>query len=212
MYGSQAERLRAALAERGDRKAKNVFRDTIYDTISVAQAAAMPALLTFFTTPVGTGGKTEAQTNLYMPGQLSNNDIVLVTGIRTQFLFNVNPIDAANLMSLCWLEVVFKTKRFMIGTADTFPAGSAGQVTAATNLGTALAVAGLGPVTSFTNGVPSVHNFFSVGEDGYLIEKNDSFRLNWYTATAFNLLATAVGGMGVTIKVIYDVIRAQDEA
>jgi hypothetical protein len=93
-----------------------------------------------------------------------------------------------------------------------FPGGSQGYLTAAANLGTALAVAGLGPVTSVSNGIASKHNAFSFGEDGILLRANDRVEVDFFAATAFNMLATAVGGVGTTIMVWLDGIRLRNVA
>jgi hypothetical protein len=206
---ADALRVRDAVMEREALGIVFMQHDRIYDTVTVSQGAAMPAVLQFMINPA-TGGKTYAQTNLDIAQQLSNNDMAWVKYIYAKISFNTAAIDAANLENLGYLDVWFKKQRFIYGKLNMFPGGSGGRITAATNLGTALAVAGLGPVTSYENGVASVENVFHLGGDGYLLWKNDSFLANFYTTTGFSLLATAVGGQGLTFEVGFGIVRVRE--
>jgi len=206
---ADALRVRDAVMEREALGIVFMQRDRIYDTLTVSQGAAIPAQLQFMINPA-TGGKTYAQTNLDIAQQLSNNDMAWVRGIYAKVSFNTFPIDAANLENLGFLDVWFKKQRFIYGKLNMFPGGSGGRLTAAANLGTALTVSGLGPVTSYENGVASVENVLHLGGDGYLLWKNDSFLANFYTTTGFGLLATAVGGQGLTFEVGFDIVRVRE--
>jgi hypothetical protein len=201
--------LRDSIQERIALGISYVSRDREYDTISVAAGAAMPGQLQFFVNPA-TNGKTYSQTNLDIAQQLSNNDMAWITAIYIKPLFNIAPADAANLESLCWIDVLLKKQRFVYGKVGMFPGGSAGHINAAASLGTAVAVAGLGPVTSYTNGSPNKANVFDIGKDGYLLWKNDSFTINLNTTTPFNLLAAANGGTGLTLEVGFDILRVRE--
>jgi hypothetical protein len=183
--------------------------DRIYDTLTVAQGAAMPPQLQFMINPA-TNGKTYSQTNLDIAQQLSNNDMAWVKYIYAKLSFNTNAIDAANLENLGYLDIWFKKQRFIYGKLNMFPGGSGGRITAAASLGTALTVSGLGPITSYENGVATVENVFHLGGDGYLLWKNDSFLANFYTTTGFNLLTTALGGNGLTFEVGFGIVRVRE--
>lgn len=204
--------LRNSIAERVALNLMYVCPDDIYDTNTVAAGAAMPSVINFFNVPYGTGGKTYAQTNVRTANQLSDNNMAWVMGISLQPLFNLFPIDAANLHSLCHAEVLFKENLFVRGPLAQFPGGSAPEITAVSNLGTAVAAGGLGPVTSYSNGVPNVHNVYGLMEDGYLLWKNDSFNINFVTDTGFNLTTTALGGTGLTMKSILHILRVRELA
>ena len=73
-----------------------------------------------------------------------------------------------------------------------------------------MALAGLGPAVSYTNGVPNVHNVFNIGEDGYLLWKNDSFNITYVTDTSFGLVATANGGTGLTMQAILHGLQVRE--
>ena len=202
--------LRDSIAERVALKMLYTCAFELYDTNSVAQNATMPFTLTFFNVPKGQSNKTYAQTNIITPNQLSNNSMAWITGIAMQPLFNLAPVDAANLHSLGHVEVTFKENVLVRGPLAMFPGGSAGQITAAASLGTAVALAGLGPAVSYTNGVPNVHNVFNIGEDGYLLWKNDSFNITYVTDTSFGLVATANGGTGLTLQGILHGLQVRE--
>jgi hypothetical protein len=201
--------LRSSIQERIALGISYVSKDRLYDTISVAAGAAIPAQLQFFVNPA-TNGKTYSQTNLDIAQQLSNNDMAWISGIYIKPLFNIAPADAANLESLCWADILLKKQRFVYGKIGMFPGGSAGHVNSVGSLGTAVALAGLGPVTSYTNGSPNKANIFDIGDDGYLLWKNDSFTINLNNTTPFNLLAAANGGTGLTLEVGFDITRVRE--
>ena len=67
---------------------------TIYD--SNAYAAAGQAQLAFFTTPSGSGGKTNSDTNMQLAGQLPANNQQLVTSIELKFCPTVPAVTAQN--------------------------------------------------------------------------------------------------------------------
>ena len=200
-----------SIAERVALKLLYVVPDQLYDTNSVAAGAAM-STLNFYNVPYGSGGKTYAQTNIRTANQLSDNNMAWVMGISMQPLFNLFPIDAANLHSLCHVEVLFKENLLVRGPLAMFPGGSSAEIVAVSNLGTALTVAGLGPVSSYQNGAPNVLNYFNLGDDGYLLWKNDSFNINFVVDTPFSLTTTALGGTGLTMKSILHIMRVKELA
>jgi hypothetical protein len=213
--GRQAERVKLAFTEYAGRKEAYQGEDCLYDTISIAPGAAMPSMTALFTVPSGTNGKTNAQTNMQVAGMLSNNDAFLVTGARCAISFNTHPIDAQNFVSLCWLDFKFFNREFFWGPPEMFPGGSGAYVSAASNLGTGVALAGLGPVTSVSNGVPSKHNYFSLGEDGLLLKANDRVEVDLYNPTPFNMIAGGVGGVGgngLTVRIYLDGFRVRTTA
>jgi hypothetical protein len=204
--------MRRSIEERVGRGELYLGKDFLFDTISIAPAAAMPNKSQFFLVPIGTNGKTQAQTNMQNSGQLANNDIVWIRSMRISVANNTHPIDLLNINQLTHFSIKFKNVEFTFGPLDQFPGGSQAYVTAATNLGTSVAVANLGPVTSVVNGIPSIHNVFEFGGDGYLLWKNDTIEVDQYLDTNFNLLAAANGGTGTTIRVAFDVVRAREVA
>jgi hypothetical protein len=205
-------RMRDSIQERVHRGELYLGKDFLFDTISIAAGAAMPNKSQFFLVPIGTNGKTQAQTNMQNSGQLANNDIVWIRAMRISLSNNTNQIDAVNINQLTHFSIKFKNVEFTFGPLDQFPGGSQMYVTSAANLGTAIAVANLGPVTSVVNGVPSIHNVFEFGGDGYLLWKNDTLEVDQYLDTSFTLLTAANGGTGTTIRVSFDVVRAREVA
>lgn len=180
-------------------------RDGLFDTFSVAPGAAFPQITQMFQVPVGTNGKTKAQTNMQMAGMMANGDAFLVTGIRCELAFNSFPVDALNILQLCYLSVQFYNREFLWNTMSFFPAGGGGCLTAAANLGAASTVPS-SIVSGITNGTPEIHNSFEFN-DPLILEMNDRVEIDFVNPTAFTMTTAANGGVGTTIKVTLDGTR-----
>jgi hypothetical protein len=66
-----------------------------------------------------------------------------------------------------------------------------------------------------SNGVPSKHNYFSLGEDGLLLKANDRVEVDLYNPTPFNMIAGGVGGVGgngLTVRIYLDGFRVRTTA
>jgi len=70
------------------------IRQTLYDW--TAYAAAGHTFLNFFTTPKGSGGKTQSDTNMTLAGQLPANQMYLVQSIEIHFFPTVPAVAAQN--------------------------------------------------------------------------------------------------------------------
>ena len=173
--------------------------DTIYSTISIAANTLFPVSYSFFTAGI-TDGLTYAQTNLDSGSRLNNNDIFLVREVAFEFWKTGADPDINFLSNGCYLEWWFYGNRFLIGKLEDYPAGSQVYTSAVANLGTSVAVAGLGPVVSTVNGMPTVHNAFNLGEPGLLLQGNDSFKAVLNNAAApYTTALAANGGTGITM-------------
>lgn len=176
-------------------------RDAMYDSFSVAPGVAFPQSTPMFQVPVGTNGKTKAQTNMQMAGMMANGDVFQVTGIRCIVSFNAFPVDAINILQLCFMSVVFYNHEFLWQTPMGFPGGGGGYLTAAANVGAAQATTNI--LSGFSNGVPEIHNAFEF-DDPLILENNDRVEIDFVNPTGFTMTTAANGGTGCTIYVFLD--------
>lgn len=172
----------------------------LYDSFSVAQAAPFPGTTPMFTVPVS-GVKTKSQTNMEAQGMLANNEMFDLSRICFVPSTNLYPADAVNLAQLVRLSLVIKGREFLYGPTLAFPGGRGGLLSAASNNTGGLAMASV--LTGYANGVPEIHNAFSF-ETPIRIANNDGFKVDCVADTAFNMTATASGGLGGTFYVFLD--------
>jgi len=180
--------------------------DSLYDTASIAPGTAFPGSFSFFSQGLN-NGKTYAQTNMQLGGQLSNNDAFLVLGVRFGWFSNANQIDVNFICNNTWLNWNFYNNSFFKGIPEMFPGGSMAYATAASS--TALVTADVPyPITSILNGTPMKMNYFSVSEPGLLLCGNDSIAVELINAGgAYTTAAAAIGGTGLTMHVWLDGYR-----
>jgi hypothetical protein len=173
--------------------------DTIYSTVSIGVNTLFPTSFSFFTAGI-TDGLTYAQTNLDSGSRLNNNDIFLVREVAFEFWKTAADADLNFLLNGCSLDWWFYGNRFLIGKVEDYPGGSQAYTTAVANLGTSVAVAGLGPVVSTVNGIPGIHNAMNIGEPGILLQGNDSFKAVLSNQAApYTTALAANGGTGLTM-------------
>ena len=173
--------------------------DFLYDAFSVAQAAAFPPLTPMFQVPIS-ANKTKAQTNMLSAGQLANGDTfklrrlrVLVTGINVM-------ADAWNLGTLCSGTLKINGRDFAMGPLIAFP-GAGGMMSTAVALPAAVGATAM--QNSLCNGDTNYMNAFKF-EDEIQVDLGENISFNVVAETAFNMVAAANGGTGVTVYVFLD--------
>lgn len=208
----QAELIYAAQLDYNARsKMDYTGLDCLYDTQTLAAATLFPGNLTFFVSPAN-NGRTYAQTNMQVSGQLANNDAFLIMAARFQWFFNAAPADVIYLCNNCWLNFKFYNREFFWGIPEMFPGGSVAYVSAASS--TALITATYpSPAVSTINGVPSIHNYFSLGDEGVLLRDNDQLKVVLTNEGGpFTTSTAAAGGTGLTLRVWLDGYRIRSSA
>jgi hypothetical protein len=172
----------------------------LYDSFSVAQNAAFPALTPMFTV-AQSGSKTPCQTNMDASGMLANNEMFDLS--RVCFIPSANTYiaDAVNIAQLVRVSLQVKGREFIYGPSFAFPGARGGVLTAVSNLGALMAATNIN--SGYTNGVSEIHNAFAF-ETPIRIQNNDGFKVNVVADTAFSMVATALGGLGTTIYVFLD--------
>lgn len=177
----------------------------LYDTFSVAAAAAMPGTTVMFQTPIG-GAKTLAMTNIRAAGMLENGDVFRVKAFGIMVAFNTYSADAINLLENCSVTLTIGGRVFLEGKISLFPGGRGGYLTAASQVGTA--PAGNNIQIGFSNGVPELRNMFTFSEP-IDITTMEQVRVEIKAETGFSMAAAAVGGNGTTITAIMEGFRTR---
>jgi hypothetical protein len=179
--------------------------DHLYDSFSVAQAAAFPALTPMFQVPVS-GAKTLAQTNMRAAGMLANGEVFRLKRIRIVVASNTYPTDLVNILQNCSAKLKIGGREYVAGPVLAFPGGAGGFVTAASNNTAGLALNNV--LAGVCNGVPDIRAAFGF-KDEIPVENNESIQVDVTAETAFNMIATAAGGLGTTIYVFLDGVRVR---
>jgi len=174
--------------------------DFLYDSFSVAQAAAFPQMTPMFQAPIS-AAKTRAQTNMRTNGTLANGEVFKLRRMRVIISSNTYPADALNILQLCRASLYVGGREFIMGPVLAFPGGGGGILTAAAQVGTA--AAGSNIQTGYCNGVPDIRNAFAF-EDDIELQNNEQIQVDIVAETAFNMTAAAAGGVGTTIYVFLD--------
>ena len=206
-FDLQTLRIQAASKDYSGRSRTSYSgEDSLYDTVTIAPDTLFPGEFSFFSQGIN-NGKSYAQTNMQLGGQLSNNDAFLVLGCRFGWFCNGNQIDLNYLCNNTWLDWKFYNNSFFKGIPEMFPGGSMAYATAASS--TALVTADVPyPITSLVNGTPMKMNYFSVSEPGILLCGNDSVGVTLINASGPYTTATAeIGGTGLTMHVWLDGYR-----
>lgn len=174
--------------------------DFLYDSFSVAQAAAFPAKTPMFQTAVS-ASKTLAQTNMRTSGLLANGEVFRLRRIRVLIAGNTFGADALNILQNCSLTLSMGGRPFIAGPLHAFPGGGGLNITAIANTGAPEAAATLRYGVS--NGIPEIHNAFTF-EDPIDLNNSEQIQVDIVAETAFNMTATAAGGLGTTVYVFLD--------
>lgn len=174
--------------------------DFLYDSFSVAQAAAFPQKTPMFQLPVS-GAKTLAQTNMRTAGTLANGEVFRLKRMRIVVAHNTYPADAINILQLCSVSLYIGGRLFVAGPVMAFPGGVGGILSAAAQVGTA--PAGTNVQTGFSNGVADIRSAFTF-EDEIQLDNNEQIEVDIVAETAFNMTVAASNGVGTTIYCYLD--------
>lgn len=205
-------------------RARNQFRANVPNGLEAtaqplydfaAYAAAGQTSLTFFQTPMGSGGKTAADTNMQLAGQLPSPQQFLLNSIEVIFYPGVSPTPAAaavnsEFVNDVWavgkggvlsLQVMSK-QQLQMAPIQSFPPSNCMQVdaalsdtttAAATRLNTTQYACWRGPV-------------FKVAPIMILASQNFSVTLTWPAAVA--LPSTVAGRIGIRLNgILYRAIN-----
>lgn len=180
---------------------QEVITQPVYDSVTFAAAAAM-AKTTLFQTPIGQNGKTLAQTNMQLAGQLPSPQRITVRSIQLGISMNTAPVDVNNILENVSLTFIVGKKPMLEVPCHYLTAGCGGMVNAAAQVGTA--PAGSAPLFSTSNGVPDQNNRFWLSVP-FTIEQGETFQVVLVPETAFNFAAGAANpaGVGATIRVAF---------
>ena len=181
----------------------------LYDNNVTAAAANTAVLYTFFNVPIGTAGKTKANTNLTQVSRLEDPQWFNCIGLGFYFASNMIKIDIDQFLNLYFQEFVIGQKIYSEGPLQCFPAGAGlSGMTTRNNEG------------GFSNGQPNLGNIYDLrlpaglhlGKDrdsgmdivadgliGHTILQSQAFRVD-IRGTAFALAAAAAPGNGTGLS------------
>ncbi len=182
---------------------EDVVDQPLYDSFTVQQGANFPTVTTLFQSPIGANGKTLAQTNMTLNGQLPAPQRAYILSYR---IFVRNDAVPADLMlfgvnaSHSWM---IGTKPYWQGPSFLLSAGTGMIVTAAAQVGTA--PAGSAPLFTTSQGVPDQRSVYALTQP-YILEQGETFNWTVRAETAFALTANTANpaGTGLTIYIVLD--------
>ena len=177
----------------------------LYDTATILAAGL--SQLQFFQTQLGQptsafgaagAGKTLADTNMDLPGQLPAGQNFAVLGFRLQPAFTMTQADAVNWSAGAWFVFTVGQKPYLRVPADTLPAGIGphGFFTQAVAANAALA----------SHGYPSLAATFNVGRKPLELSSSQNFNaaLNWTTAQAVTSTIPHQPAAGLPVRCYLD--------
>lgn len=173
----------------------------LYDSFTVASNTAFPTQTPLFMTPIGVSNKTKAQTNMRAQGVLDSWDRFQVTAFGIWVSNNTVPNDLMSLFSNVSFTLNVRTKPYLEGPAQLFPAGVGGMLSAVAQTGTAPA----GSATPFltSNGLPTFASILRFPDAPINILAGENFRVDVTVETAWTTQnAGNPAGAGLTIMAI----------
>jgi hypothetical protein len=175
----------------------------IYDSFSIAASTAF-AKTVLFQSPIGQNGKTLAQTNLVVGGQLQNPQRLELHTVSVCIANNTTLTDLINILSLVSFTLTVGTKPMLQVPVWFLPAGCGAVLNAIAGIGSSLpATAAVGFSTG--NGITDPRAVFSLSCP-FMIESGESFSVTLNPETPFNTQANTTNpvGVGTTIAVKLD--------
>ena len=144
--------------------ARSIVEPIVQPLYDSGDMATTTTQIQYFKTPVGQGGKTLVDTNMDTAGQLSNPKLFVISGFRvhaTQKLTQAiaRATDLASLLhgSFFSFDIGGNFKNYL--RIPTFAVPSGFGVTGYADLGTSTAFTGM-----VTNGMPNIHNYYSIAK------------------------------------------------
>jgi hypothetical protein len=169
----------------------------LYDTITNAASGSVSASTTqFFSVPLGTSGKTIAQTNLRQANKLINGEVFTVLAVRLRWAENILLADLNSIL----LNLAFK---FTLGTETPYQQGPIPYFPAGGGInGFAMTTAATTTITAYTNGLPTRE---AINKLVIPIPLDSGMTFNAFLdGTATSLTASGSGGTGATFQVYLD--------
>lgn len=182
---------------------EDVINQPIYDSFSVAAGTAWPNVTTMFAQPQGSNGKTLAQTNMVLAGQLQAPQRLYVQALRV-FVGNDTVISDLNLiLRNLSCQLIVGKKPYFEGPLFLLSAGAGAQLSAAAQVGTG--PAGSAPLFASSNGSLDQRSIFSLTKP-WMLEQGEAFSVTIRAETAFTTALSSVNpaGVGATLYFILD--------
>ena len=178
----------------------DVQHTPLFDTVTIAQAAAFNNLTTSFFTNVGAASaKTLALTNCSQSQRLPTGEMLSVLAFRLRISEWIFRTDMNTIMDTQALQFWMNKKSYQLGPVWYYAAG--GGVWTQSNVG------GGTPEVTHTNGIPGREAMHKLAIP-IVIESGATF-YGEMVGTAFNMTATASGGLGVTMQLVLDGLYAR---
>lgn len=183
---------------------QDAIMQPVYDSFSVAAAAAFPAQTVMFQVARGQAGKTLAQTNMQQSGQLPNPQSLLIQAIEVWIANNTAPVDLQNMLANVSFQLLIGTKPYLQCPLVNLPAGRGGVAYSAAQLGTA--AAGDISFASTSNGAPDPRAVFTLQQNAIGLTQGEQFQVVITAETAFNMAAANArpNGNGTSLWVFLD--------
>lgn len=124
----------------------------IYDRFQFAPATTVPNQFQFFTTPIGTNGKTQIDTNMEQVQRLPDPQWYNTTGVGFWFSPNTAPADLAAFLNSEYMDFWVGQKVYLTGPIQVFPGGA----------GVYANQAGTAEASVVSNGIPLTDNVYDV--------------------------------------------------
>lgn len=102
----------------------DILQWTVYDEFSYAAGGTVPTQFEFFTSPIGQGGKTKADTNMTLVSQFPSPTWMNVTHLGFYFNPTVLPIDLDAILDQSYFEFWVNNKVYAEGKIQQFPSGA----------------------------------------------------------------------------------------
>jgi hypothetical protein len=175
----------------------------IYDTVSIAASTAFTKTV-LFQSPIGQNGKTLAQTNMVVGGQLQNPQYLELHSISVPIANNTTLVDLINILTLVSFTLTVGTKPMLQVPVWFLPAGCGAILNSVAGIGSTLpATAAVGYSTG--NGIADPRAVFALSCP-FVINTGESFNVTLNPETPFNTQANTTNppGLGTTIAVKLD--------
>lgn len=130
----------------------DIVKWILYDRFQFAAGTTVPNNFKFFTSPIGQGGKTKADTNMEQVQRLADPLWFNTEGVGFYFNPENNITDITNFQASEYMEYWVGQKVYLEGPIQCFPGGS----------GIAAAISGSAVTSVATNGTPRVDNVYDV--------------------------------------------------
>jgi hypothetical protein len=173
-----------------------------YDSFSVAQAAAVPAMTTLFQSPIGQGGQTLATTDMTAAGVLPNPWRLHVQAYALAIKQTCAPADIVNFLWNVTAQVNVGIKTMWQGPCHQLPGGNGPVLPAIAQVATAPATSVVGFLTN--NGWQDKSNVYTLSKD-YFIEQGENFSVVFVpqATTTMSANSAVIVGTGITVQFIF---------